>query len=166
MTMLTVIPIAAAIFLTKMLFEETQYQSAKRKHGTWGFPAGSGFRLLRLVGIPVVAYARYKLFGDPSVSKLLPITLLLFCILALVAVPREIVVDQQGVHERGLVCGARKSVVWDGASAGHSPGLREVIVVGSDGTSITHGPLHVGQHEFVSQLRHRGIFVQHAANTA
>lgn len=47
-----------------------------------------------------------------------------------------------------------------GAAASHPRGLRQVLVVGGDGTTITHSQHHVGQSEFLQELEQHQVHVQ------
>jgi hypothetical protein len=53
-----------------------------------------------------------------------------------------------------------RTIVWNGAAASHHCGLREVLVVGETGTTITHSQYHVSQNEFLLKLEQHHVYIQ------
>jgi len=89
----------------------------------------------------------------PLISGILAVGTLMFR-------PSDIKVGPQGVEEISLLGLRRRTVSWKGASASFIPGLREVLLIGSDGTTIRHSQYHVGQSEFLSELKSHKVFLQ------
>jgi hypothetical protein len=58
--------------------------------------------------------------------------------------PGEIITTPAGVTQRSLLGLRRRTIERSGAAASHPQGLREILVVGGDGTTITHSQYHVG----------------------
>jgi len=73
--------------------------------------------------------------------------------------PREIFLDSKGITQSSLLT-ARRRITWKMAAASYQPRLQEVLVVGSDGCTITHSRYHLGQQEFLCELEEHGVFVQ------
>ncbi|HYZ85328.1 MAG TPA: hypothetical protein VE621_13040 [Bryobacteraceae bacterium] len=65
--------------------------------------------------------------------------------------------QSSGIESRRLFGLRSRHVEWDGAAARHTPGIREVLVVGRDGVVITHSQYHVDQERFLFELRPHGI---------
>jgi hypothetical protein len=156
------LPILAAILLVRLVASEAQYQRARRSGNTIRFPAGLGLRVVLGLGSPFMLYVAYRLALDARNTGewWLPVMAVVFGIATGLCVPAEIIIDEQGISQ-SLFLGLRKRIVrWDGASARHVPGLREVLVIGSDGTVIKHSQHHVGQAEFLFQLQKHKVFLQ------
>jgi hypothetical protein len=51
-------------------------------------------------------------------------------------------------------------VPWERAAARYTAGLREVLVIGENGTSITHSQCHVGQEQLLLELKPHQVFLQ------
>lgn len=156
------LPIFVAILLVRLVASEAQYQRARRSGNAFYFPPGVGLRLVMGLGGPFMLYVSYRLALDARATGewWLPIMAGVLALGTVLFKPSEIVVDEQGVREFGLLGLRRKAIRWNGASASFVPGLREVLVIGSDGTAIKHSPYHVGQAEFLFQLQRHQVFVQ------
>jgi hypothetical protein len=59
-----------------------------------------------------------------------------------------------------LISLQRKRIEWLGAEARNYAGLREVLVIGSEGTSTCHSQYHVGRDQFLVVLKKHGLKVQ------
>jgi len=156
------LPVAAAIFLVRFAAAEAVYQRAQRTKRGLRFPAGLGLRLLFRLGGPLALYAAYKILSTAIASFDRGVAALVAAmgIGCLLGEPGPITVTATGIMQTTLFGLRRKQIEWDGAAASYVPGLRRVIVVGGDGTAITHSQYHVGQAEFIGQLKERGIYVQ------
>lgn len=155
-------PLFAAILLFRFVTAEAEYQRARRSGATWYFPPGVGLRVSLGLGIPFGIYTTYRIVLDvrDSGDLLLPIATGILTIGAALFHPTSIRTDGEGVSEVRFLGIHRKVIPWEGTTASWVPNLREVLVIGSHGTVITHGPYHVGQREFVNQLRNHDVFVQ------
>ena len=150
--------ILAAILLLRFVSNEASYQRARRNGHELRFPVGVLLRIVFGIGIPMFLYAAYQtvLQARSTGEWWLPSIALTLVLLAILGDPGEIVVTSDGIECRRLLGLRRARVQWEKAGASHVPGLREVLVVGSDGTQITHTRYHVGQEEFLFELeRHR-----------
>ncbi len=156
------LPILVAILLVRLVASEAQYQRARRSGDTFYFPPGTGLRLVMGCGGPFMFYVAYRLALDARASGewWLPVMAGTLGLGTVFFKPSEIIVNEQGVKELGFLGLRRKTIQWNGASASFVPGLREVLVIGSDGTAIKHSPYHVGQSEFLFQLQKHKVFVQ------
>lgn len=114
------------------------------------------------LGGPFMLYVAYRSALDARATGewWLPIIAGTLALGTVLFKPSEIIIDEQGVRESGFLGLRRKTVQWNGASASFVPGLREVLVIGSDGTAIKHSTYHVGQSEFLLQLERHEVFVQ------
>jgi hypothetical protein len=114
------------------------------------------------LGGPFMLYVAYRLSLDARANGewWLPILAGILALGTMLFKPSELVVDEHGVNESGFFGLRRKTIHWNGAAASYVPELREVLVIGSDGTAIKHSPYHVGQSEFVFQLQKHKVFVQ------
>lgn len=160
--MRTAIPIMVALLLVRFVANEARFQRARRKGDVLRFPPGLGLRLTLGAGGPFLLYVTYQVtvLARDTGEWWLPVMSGLIALGAVVFMPSEIHVTQQGVEERGLLGFRKKRVAWEGAAASHVPGLHQVLVIGKDGTTITHSQYHVGQDEFVTQLHRHNVSVQ------
>jgi len=156
------LPVFVAILLVRWVASEAQYQRARRIGKTFYFPPGSGLRLVLGLGGAFLLYVTNRLAVDARSTGewWLPIMAGILALGTVIFTPSEIIVDERGVREYGLLGLRRRIIPWDGASASFVPGLREVWIIGSDGTAIKHSPYHVGQAEFLFQLKRHEVFVQ------
>ena len=74
--------------------------------------------------------------------------------------PGEIVASPNGLIQKSLLGLNKRAIPWSGAAASNPRGLRQVLVVGDDGTSITHSQYHVGQAEFLRELEDHRVHLQ------
>ena len=155
------LPILAALLLIRFVNSEAQYQRARRVGSELRFPAGVAMRMILGLGVPLCLYGTYAtvLIARQTREWWLPVICLTFALLALVGDLGEIRVKQDGVELHRLLGIRQKRIRWEGASASFSHELREVVLVGSDGTCITHSQYHVGQEQFVFELRRHGVHV-------
>ena len=72
--------------------------------------------------------------------------------------PREITVGPQGITQRGRFWFRPRKIAWEGVAVSYIPARNSVMVIGSDGTTVTHCEYHVAQLEFVGALRRHGAF--------
>lgn len=144
-----------------LLAVEAQYQRAKRTGDALRFPPGIGSRLLFGAGLPFMLYATYELVlvAERTSEWWLPAIALGGAVGLAVAVPSEIQIRKTGVEEVRLWGLRRKRVPWDGAAANCMRVSRNVLVVGANGTEITHTRYHVGQDQFIFELKRHGVTV-------
>lgn len=154
------IALLAAILLLRFATSEAQYQRAKRNGRKLVFPPGVGLRLILGLGGPFVAYVTYRVAVQARETGewWLPVLTGFIAMGSLLFRPPTIQIDESGISATGLL--GRKQVVWEGTSASFVPGLREVLVIGRDGTTIKHSGFHVGQEEFLFQLERHNVFIQ------
>jgi hypothetical protein len=160
--LLDVLPVAAAIFVVRFVGAEAVYQRAKRTAQGLRFPAGLGLRLTFRLGGPLMLYAAYKV-ASTATTKLdwgLSIIGAIFALACLLGELGPITATATGVAQTTLLGLRRKRIPWSGSAAQYVPGLREVMVIGSDGTTITHSRYHVGQAQFIGKLKQHGLYVQ------
>ncbi len=67
---------------------------------------------------------------------------------------------REGLVQKSILGLRRRKIPWEGAVASHARGWTEVLVIGRDGTSITHSEYHVGQAEFLHQLEEHDVYIQ------
>jgi hypothetical protein len=156
------LPVAAAIFLVRFVAAEANYQRAKRTTQGLCFPAGLGLRVMFRLGGPAMLYAAYKTLSAAATDldrglSIIGAAIALGCLLG---EPGPITVTATGVVQMTLLGLRRKRIAWSGAAARYVGGLREVMVIGSDGTTITHSQYHVGQMQFIIALKQHGLYVQ------
>ena len=114
------------------------------------------------MGGPVLVFAGYKV----SAQAVTPIDWFLVgaCVLmgagCILCEPCEIASRPQGLRERRFPGIKKKLVPWAGASARYISGQHEVLIIGEDGTAITHSQYHVGQQQLIHQLEEHRVFVQ------
>jgi hypothetical protein len=78
----------------------------------------------------------------------------------LLSEPGEIIATPGGLIQRSLLGLKSRMVPWDGAAASRLRGLRQILVIGDDGTAITHSQYHVGQSEFLHELEQHQVHLQ------
>ena len=156
------LPLACALFLVRFIAAEGIYQRAVRTRCGLQFPVGIGLRLTLRVGGPFLLFVSYKMTQQVNstfdwVSAFLVALMGMACI---VAEPGQITVSPSGLSQTSMLGLLKRTITWDGASARSPNGLRQVLVIGSDGRTITHSQYHVGQGEFIAQLKRHGVYVQ------
>lgn len=154
--------IGFALFLVRFIALEATFQRAKRTGSQVRFPVGIGLRALFRLGGPFLLFVSYKMAEEASsrfdyVTAVLVAAMGLGCILA---EPGEIIATPEGLIQNSFLGLRRRAVRWQGAAASHPRGLREVLVVGGDGTTITHSQYHVGQGEFLHELEQHRVHLQ------
>lgn len=156
------LPLLAAILLVRFVGLEASYQRARQLGSEWRFPVGATFRFILGVGPPLSLYGCYEAYllaDETSEWWFLPICLGLTA-LFIFGDPGEIRASAKGIELVRWLGLKRTRIQWEGAAAGHIPGLREVLVVGADGSTITHSQYHVGQDQFLFELKRHGVYVQ------
>jgi hypothetical protein len=154
--------ILVAILLVRFVALEATYQRAIRLGLAWRFPVGMTLRIILGVGLPLclyVCYETYLLANQTGEWWLLPICLS-FATLFVFCDPGDIRTSARGIELVRWLGLKRTSIPWEGAAARYTPLLREVLVVGADGATITHSQYHVGQDQFLFELRRHGVYVQ------
>jgi hypothetical protein len=67
--------------------------------------------------------------------------------------PGEIRLNADGIVQRGLFWSRPRKIAWVGLAVNYNPALKQVLLIGIDGTTVTHGEYHVDQLGFVRELR-------------
>lgn len=156
------LPIACALLLVRFVAGEAIYQRAQRTANGLRFPAGLGLRLIFRLGGPFMLFVAYKMMSQAKSTfdwgaSIVVAILALGCLLG---EPGLITVTSTGIVQSNALRLRTRQIGWTGAAARHIPALREVLVIGSDGTSITHSQHHVGQSEFIHEIQRHGVHVQ------
>jgi hypothetical protein len=99
------LPIFVAILLVRLVASEAQYQRARRSGKSYYFPPGIALRLIMGLGGPFMLYVAYRLALDARANGewWLPIMAGVLALGTVVFKPSEIVIDEQGVRESGLL---------------------------------------------------------------
>ena len=153
--------IGLALFLVRFIASEAELQRAKRTGVMVRFPVGMGLRLLLRLGSPLVILAAYKVAADATAA--IDFFSAAACaglgIAGLFGEPGEIIATPQGLIQKSLRGLRKRKIAWEGAAASNPHGAREILVVGDDGTTITHSQYHVGHAELLAELKRHGVFV-------
>ncbi|MBS1854834.1 MAG: hypothetical protein JST11_05680 [Acidobacteria bacterium] len=154
--------IGFALLLVRFVALEAVFQRARRTASVVRFPVGIGMRVLFRLGGPFLLFVSYKMAQEASttfdyVAAALVAVLGVGC---LIAEPGEITATPNGLVQTSLLGLKRRTIHWPGSAASHPRGLREVLVVGEDGTTITHSQYHVGQSEFLHELKQHHVQLQ------
>jgi hypothetical protein len=156
------LPILVALLLVRFVATEAVYQRAKWKGASLSFPAGLGLRIIVGLGIPFFLYATYEtaMLARQNGEWWLPGLFAVFALGLVSYMPPEIRVNKMGIAAITLFGLRKRSLGWEGASAGYSAGRHEVLVIGADGTCITHSQYHVGQAQFLGELERHHVPIQ------
>lgn len=151
-----------ALFLVRFIASEAVFQRAKRVGSSTHFPVGLGLRILFRVGGPFLIFVAYKMTEQASglFDSTIAILVAVMGLGCLFAEPGEIISTPMGLVQKSLLGLRTRTIVWNGAAASHPRGLREVLVVGETGTTITHSQYHVGQNEFLLKLEQHHVYIQ------
>ena len=154
--------IGFALFLVRFIATESRFQRARRTPTSVRFPVGLGLRLICRLGGPFLILVGYKMLERADNrfdqgSALLVAAIGMGC---LVGEPGEIIVSEDELNQRSLLGLKRRTIRWGTAVARHTQALREVLVIGRDGTTITHSQYHVGQSDFLHELKRHQVQVQ------
>lgn len=101
-----------------------------------------------------VAYMSYRQSGSVIVSL---ITGALGVSMLFVG-PREIRLSAEGIVQSGRFWVRPLRIAWKGIAVSYTPAVKKVMVIGSDGTIVTHCAYHVDQFGFLKELRRKGAF--------
>ncbi|MBY0504859.1 MAG: hypothetical protein K2X03_13180 [Bryobacteraceae bacterium] len=157
--MATSLVIAFSLFLLRFIAAEAVFQRGKQTVDGYRFPVGIGLRLLFRAGGPFMMFVGCKMLEqarncfDESMAALVA----LIGIVCVVGEPGEIIVTKDGLIQQSIFGLRKTSIAWTGAVVSFIPQLREVLIIGSDGTPITHSKYHVGQQQFLYQLERHGL---------
>lgn len=160
------LPIAAALFLVRLL--TTEALGRRARFGVHGlrFPLTAGMRLTIRAGCPLMLFASYKILQQAASRQ----DLILAMIVALLATsgllfePGEIATNETDIVQRSLLGLRTRKVPWTGAGVLYGPGARELIISGADGVSITHTQYHAGREDLISELLKHDIYVPGVSN--
>jgi hypothetical protein len=151
-----------SLFLIRFIAFEAVFQHSKRTGSLSYFPVGIGLRVTFRLGGPFLILVAYKM-AQQSLSRFDQITAILVAAMGigcLLGEPGEIVASPAGLIQKSLLGLNKRTIPWSGATASHPRALRQVLVVGGDGTTITHSQYHVGQAEFLRELKEHRIHLQ------
>ena len=151
--------IAFSLFLVRFIAEEAVLQRGKQTLSGFQFPVGIGLRILFRAGGPLMIFVGYKMLEQArnSFDQVMAVVVALGGLGCILGEPGEIVVTRDGVVQRSLLGLKRRLISWDGAAVSYIPQLRDVLIIGRDGTSITHSKYHVGQQQLLHELERRGV---------
>lgn len=150
------------LLLIRAVSAEALYQRAKRIRDGYRCPAGLFLRILFRLGAPGFLWVLFVEAVPPRdtyewwlqwVGVALAVTIPFL-------EPREIRTGPTGVTQRGPLGFGTRRVAWEGAAASYTRELHEVMLVGTNGATITHTRYHVGQDEFIDELRRRRVHIQ------
>src|SRR5688572_25286829 len=152
------------VLVTRFVRFEAQYQRVKRQGDVTYFPTGIGFRLLFRLGSTLMVFAGYMVSREAQGTANLAIAGIGVCLgigCALVE-PGEIVVTPEALVQTFWFGLKKVRLPWENAAARYTRDLREVRVVNRRQTAITivHTEYHVGQVQFLTQLKHHEVFTQ------
>lgn len=151
-----------AIFLVRFVAAEAAFQHAKRRALAVHFPVGLGLRVLFRLGGPLLMFVGFKMAQEAAIpfDWAMATLVALMGIGCVLAEPGEIVATPEGLVQKAVLGLRKRTIPWEGAAASAPRGLREVLVIGGDGTTITHSQYHVGQGEFLYELRQHQVHLQ------
>lgn len=151
--------IVAALFLLRFVQREASYRRAKQDHGFLRFPVGIGLRGTLRVGGPFAVFIAARMAEEATNGFAWAVIIIIALSgLALVALePGEIRMTPSGLTQTSWIGLSRRTIPWIGAGATYTAATREVLVVGSDGTQITHTPYHVGQSQLLFELLRNNV---------
>jgi len=153
------LPLLAAVLLIRFVASEALYQKARQVGEEMRFPAGVILRGTLGFGLPMGIYGVYKASANVRESGewWLAVIFVVLVMLGVFSDPGEIRLTANGIRLLRLLGLRRKYIPWEGATASYDPGRREVLVVGPDGRSIMHSQYHVGQDQFLHELKRHGV---------
>ena len=154
--------IGFALFLVRFVALEAVFQRAKHTASSIRFPVGIGLRILFRLGGPFLILVGYKMMHQ-SVNRFDQVTAILVAAMGIGCIlgePGEIIATPGALIQRSLLGLKSRRIPWGGAAASHPRGLRQILVVGGDGTTITHSQYHVGKSEFLHELEQHQVHVQ------
>jgi len=156
------LPIACALLLVRVLAAEAVHQRAVRTKAGLRFPIGLGLRVTFRLGGPFLLFVAYKMSQEAksSIDYAAALAVAVLGCGCVFGEPGPITVSQHGVVQASMLGMLRRRIAWQGATASAPTGSREVLVIGSDGSTITHSQYHVGQDEFISELERHDLYIQ------
>lgn len=156
----TAITVVVSLFMVRFVGEEAIYQRAKWTGSGLRFPIGLLLRIIMRAGCPFMIYVCHKIVEEGvSIAGLIVIALIAFMSLGYIFLePGEISTDGEGVKYKRYFGLQKRFIPWGSVVASYLPAIREVLVIGKNGVHFTHTQYHVGQDEFVRELRRHGVF--------
>jgi hypothetical protein len=152
----TAFTVGIALFMLRYVGMEAVYQRAKWTGSGLRFPTAITLRVLFRVGAPLLLYASFRVFEESEIFVAATGGILgLACLLW---EPGEISTDGEGVKYKRYFGLQKRFIPWGSVVASYLPAVREVLVIGKNGVHFTHTQYHVGQDEFVRELRRHGVF--------
>jgi len=160
----TAIAIFVSLLMVRFIAMEAIYQRARRTGSGLRFPVGIGLRILLRVGGPIGIYTGYKMLGESATGfdTVVAIAVALLGSSCILVEPGEITTGPEGIKQKKCLGLQTRFVPWERAAARYVSGLREVLVIGRNGTFITHSQYHVGQEQFLHELTRHAVFLQGA----
>ena len=154
--------LAFAVFLVRFVAVEASYQRAKRTASGVRYPVGIGLRIGLRAGGPFLIFVAYKTSQEAAtVFDWVVVAAVAFLgFAAIFSEPGEIVTKPGGLSQKTWLGLRSRNIPWEGAAARHVPGLRELLIIGNDGTAITHSQYHVGQEQLLTEIERHGVFLQ------
>lgn len=151
--------IAFSLFLVRFIAAEAIFQHGKQTVSGYRFPVGMGLRILFRAGGPLMIFVGYKMLGQArnGFDQAMAVVVALGGIGCVLGEPGEILVTQDSLVQQSMLGLRKRSISWAGAVVSFVPQLREVSIIGSDGTSITHSKYHVGQQQLLHELERHGV---------
>lgn len=109
----------------------------------------------------MLLYAAYKTLQQATkTSDLVLAPFVAACAVGcLLGEPGPIAATSTCIVQRTLLGLRKKRISWTGPAVRYAPSLREELVIGNDGTSISHTQYHVGQAEFIQEVKRHGEYV-------
>jgi hypothetical protein len=156
------LPIACAFLLIRFVTLEARYRTAKRVSNGTVFPVGIGLRIVFRCGGPFLIFVAYKMTHEAANAFDWAMALLVAGLgfASFLLEPGEIRIGNAGLTQRSILGLKTRVVSWSGSVASVPRGGRDVLVIGTDGTTITHSQYHVAQSQFVHELKTHGVFLQ------
>lgn len=154
--------IAFAIFTVRFVALEAAFQQAKHTGSFIRFPVGAGLRILFRLGGPFLILVGYKMSQQASnrFDTIAAVAVAIMGIACLLGEPGEIIATPNGLIQRSVLGMRRRTISWNGSAASYLRGLRQVLVISGDGTTIIHSQYHVGQSEFLHELNQHQVYIQ------
>jgi hypothetical protein len=156
--------LAFVLFLVRFIADEAAFQKAKRTGSGFRFPVGIGLRIVFRLGGPFLIFAGYMVQRQSSgnLAWMLAALSALMGFACIFGEPGEIVTSPRGIKQKNYLGLKNRVISWERAAARYVPAMREVLVIGRDGIAITHSRYHVGQDQFIQELKRHQVFMQGA----
>jgi hypothetical protein len=161
-TMNASMEIIASLLMLRFVVMEAVYRHTKWTESGIRFPIGIVLRIMLRLGGPFLLFIAYKTIeeGMTKAGLIVSIAIAFLGVACVLGEPGEITIDAIGIKQKEHF-GLRITLVpWEHAAARYVPGIGEVLVVGKNGSSITHTKYHVDRHRFICELQQHKVFLQ------